>query len=173
MGSFIDMSGQRFGRMLVIDLDVDRIEKRKKSGKKQILYWNCICDCGNTAVVRQDFLKSGKTKSCGCLAEKVIQKNLKLIDGTSVTVLQSVQNKLRSNNTSGYTGVYQDTKTHLWHARIVFKRKVYDLGTYKLRKDAIKARMRGEEMHEGFLEWYYSTYREGDEKGGTPSAKNS
>lgn len=154
-------------------LTVTSYAGKRKNGAHDAHYWNCICDCGNTAVVRQDFLKSGKTKSCGCLAEKVIQKNLKLIDGTSVTVLQSVQNKLRSNNTSGYTGVYQDTKTHLWHARIVFKRKVYDLGTYKLRKDAIKARMRGEEMHEGFLEWYYSTYREGDEKGGTPGAKNS
>ena len=66
MGSFIDMSGQRFGRMLVIDLDVDRIEKRKKSGKKQILYWNCICDCGNKKSVDGYSLRSGQTKSCGC-----------------------------------------------------------------------------------------------------------
>lgn len=28
--------------------------------------WECICDCGNTTVVRGTDLKSGNTMSCGC-----------------------------------------------------------------------------------------------------------
>ncbi len=36
-------------------------------------YWTCTCTCGNTTVVREDKLKIGKIKSCGCLAaERVV-----------------------------------------------------------------------------------------------------
>ena len=118
-----------------------------------------------TTTVRQDYLRSGKTKSCGCLGRQNLQKGLKLIDGTSVTILESLQNTLRRNNSSGYTGVYQDSRQKLWHARITFKGKVYDLGSYKTRKEAIKARMQGEELHENFLEWYYRTHGTHDKRG--------
>lgn len=38
----------------------------------------CICECGKKSVVRLCKLKSGHTKSCGCLQrEKVIKKNYK------------------------------------------------------------------------------------------------
>ena len=29
-------------------------------------YWNCLCDCGNYAIVSQGNLAYGATKSCGC-----------------------------------------------------------------------------------------------------------
>lgn len=143
--------GKRFGALTVV-------EYAGKSGGMH--RWKCLCDCGRETIVGQTLLQSGKTKSCGCLRASVTRENLQLCEGTSVTVLESVQEKRRSNNTSGYTGVYQDTKHQLWHARITFKGKLYDLGTYKTRKEAIKARMRGEEMHEDFLEWYYQNYPE-------------
>jgi hypothetical protein len=31
-------------------------------------HYTCICDCGNTKVVQSSLLKSGNTRSCGCLA---------------------------------------------------------------------------------------------------------
>jgi hypothetical protein len=34
-------------------------------------FWNCICECGNPAVVRGSYLTSGHTKSCGCLRSEV------------------------------------------------------------------------------------------------------
>lgn len=38
--------------------------------------WECQCDCGNIAYVESDKLKSGHTKSCGCLkSEKTIIRN--------------------------------------------------------------------------------------------------
>ena len=36
--------------------------------------WLCRCECGNTKVVRQEALISGRTKSCGCLAKTGIRK---------------------------------------------------------------------------------------------------
>lgn len=50
--------------------------------------WRCKCDCGKETVVRQTNLQSGKTKSCGCLQEKQILENLKLCEGTSVTIVR-------------------------------------------------------------------------------------
>ena len=151
-----DLVGKTFGQLTVTGY------AGKRNGR--IHCWNCVCSCGNTTVVRQDYLKSGKTRSCGCLGRKQIQENLKLVDGTSVTILQSVHGRLRKNNTSGYTGVYQDRKRRMWHAQISFKGKLYDLGTYTTRKEAIKARMRGEEMHELFLAEYYEQNKEHPEK---------
>lgn len=41
-------------------------------------YWSCICDCGNTTIVRGTLLKNGNTRSCGCL-----QRELKSINHTT------------------------------------------------------------------------------------------
>lgn len=55
----IDLTGKRFGRLLVIAPD----EKRDCNGN---WFWLCKCDCGNTAVVHGHKL-GRKTNSCGCL----------------------------------------------------------------------------------------------------------
>lgn len=57
--------------------------------------WRCKCDCGKETVVRQTNLQSGKTKSCGCLQEKQLLENLKLCEGTSVTILEAGRRRLR------------------------------------------------------------------------------
>lgn len=56
--------GLRFGKLTV--LTVNRIDRYlQDNGKYQnIKYFNCQCDCGNIAVVRQASLNT--TKSCGC-----------------------------------------------------------------------------------------------------------
>jgi hypothetical protein len=60
MPKFIDLSGVRFGRWVVIS-------KAEKQGKHTA--WNCLCDCGNERVCLGINLTSGKSKSCGCLRE--------------------------------------------------------------------------------------------------------
>ena len=55
----IDLTGQRFGKLVVLR------EAEKEAGKKG-LYWICQCDCGNTAVVHSQHLRNGMTQSCGC-----------------------------------------------------------------------------------------------------------
>lgn len=41
-------------------------------GKRKTRHWNCVCECGKTTVVVEDKLKTGATKSCGCLLIKTI-----------------------------------------------------------------------------------------------------
>ena len=60
MRKFEDLSGMKFGKLLVIERDYSR--------KK--VYWKCQCECGNTAVVSSGNLKFGYTRSCGCIAKK-------------------------------------------------------------------------------------------------------
>ena len=36
--------------------------------------WKCVCDCGNTAVVRNNALMSGERVSCGCYLAEVIRR---------------------------------------------------------------------------------------------------
>lgn len=62
----LNLVGQRFGKLVVIEEGEPRIEP---SGKKKIR-WNCICDCGNTALISTDNLRSGHTTSCGCAANR-------------------------------------------------------------------------------------------------------
>lgn len=42
-----------------------------ESGADKPTLWNCKCDCGKTFVVRAYNLKSGNTKSCGCLQKEI------------------------------------------------------------------------------------------------------
>lgn len=64
MSGLINLTGQSFGRLTVI-------EKATKRCNGQSAMWICKCDCGNTIVVRSGDLRSGKTKSCGCLRKEI------------------------------------------------------------------------------------------------------
>ena len=64
----IDIAGQTFGRLTVLD--------RAGSSSDGRAMWICICRCGNLTTVRGTFLRSGKTRSCGCIhAEVTAQRN--------------------------------------------------------------------------------------------------
>ena len=60
-----DLTGQRFGRLLVL-------EKTENSKGKSV--WKCKCDCGTDAFVRTSDLKNGHTKSCGCYQREMTSK---------------------------------------------------------------------------------------------------
>lgn len=57
---YIDLVGQRFGRLVVESYA--GIKGKKNSAKR---LWNCVCDCGNKSLVRTGNLRSGISKSCG------------------------------------------------------------------------------------------------------------
>lgn len=58
MSKVIDLTGQRFGRLTVI---------RKAESRGSNAWWECVCDCGNTHTVRSTELRTGASRSCGCL----------------------------------------------------------------------------------------------------------
>jgi hypothetical protein len=60
--SKFDLTGQRFGRLVVI-------EQAETNGSK--LRWRCQCDCGKIHCVEGTSLRKGGTQSCGCLAREL------------------------------------------------------------------------------------------------------
>lgn len=53
-----DLTGQRFGKLTVQS-------QGPNTGK--FLRWYCLCDCGNKSLVYASSLRTGNTKSCGCI----------------------------------------------------------------------------------------------------------
>lgn len=64
MSKRVDLTGQTINGVRVIDLAYIG------SGKSKKAYWNCVCYCGKEFVVESDKLRSGHTRSCGCLKAK-------------------------------------------------------------------------------------------------------
>lgn len=54
-----DMSGMRFGKLLVIS--------QSKSSLSGNAIWLCLCDCGKSKEVLGGSLRQGTSKSCGCV----------------------------------------------------------------------------------------------------------
>ena len=69
MSRIKDLTGQKFGRLTVIERDMNDLAKRSK--------WICRCDCGNICSVYGCHLKSGQTTSCGCYASEVHKKSVR------------------------------------------------------------------------------------------------
>lgn len=63
MSRLIDLTGQRFGRLTV----VERVEDWIYPSGKPRPQWLCHCDCGNDIIVKSHRLLNRETKSCGCL----------------------------------------------------------------------------------------------------------
>lgn len=59
MATTINMLGQKFTRLSVVQCEGPAPDRQ--------ITWKCICDCGNKVVVLGGSLRSGHTKSCGCL----------------------------------------------------------------------------------------------------------
>lgn len=57
--NFIDLTEQQFDRLTVLE--------RSNNGDGGKTRWKCICTCGKEAIVAGRDLRSGHTKSCGCL----------------------------------------------------------------------------------------------------------
>jgi 5-methylcytosine-specific restriction endonuclease McrA len=66
MGKFIDETGNIYGRLTVI-------ERAGKDKNRQTI-WRCICSCGNEKNVTGNNLHSGRSKSCGCQKDQVIDE---------------------------------------------------------------------------------------------------
>ena len=79
-----DLSNQKFGRLLVLEFDKEyTIKKQQELGNKNS-WWKCQCDCGNIIYVNSSSLKSGHTRSCGCLQKDKAKESIKKIQPIGV-----------------------------------------------------------------------------------------
>jgi len=53
-----DLRGRRFGKLQVIELDNSKLDKQR--------HWKCVCDCGESKIIRTSELIRGSHMSCGC-----------------------------------------------------------------------------------------------------------
>lgn len=63
MGKLIDLTGCRFGRLTVV---------RHVGMTGHNTFWHCVCDCGNEVDVASHKLRTGHTRSCGCLHNEML-----------------------------------------------------------------------------------------------------
>lgn len=94
-----DLTGQKFGLLTVIGLNEERTQEsrdRRKRGEitKSWIYWDCVCECGNTTVVTTQKLEQGHTISCGCFRLKYDWDNIIGKKFGKWTVLKEVTNKI-------------------------------------------------------------------------------
>jgi len=143
--------GNRFGKLVVIG----RSDKRGSRGARTVPLWECRCDCGAICYKATDRLTNSETSMCsdcgGKYAAEKMREGAGFIDGTQISRITS--NKPISTNTSGCRGVYWDKNSGKWRARLRFRGKFYNLGTYANFDDAVKARRKAEgEIYGEFLE---------------------
>ena len=104
-GQFKDETGNKHGRLLVLS--------RAKNIRERGAQWTCLCDCGNTVVVRGRHLRYGTTQSCGCLQRDLLSakrrdKNSNWKGGFYVTK-------------GGYVHIYRPNHPHINNTGYVYE----------------------------------------------------
>lgn len=99
-GEYENLTGQKFNNLTAI-------KYAGQQGRRRT-YWLCRCDCGNITTVSTVHLKSGHTKSCGCMLKK-IREDIKYVNyknGLSTSRLglayRNMMNRCYRKNTDGY-----------------------------------------------------------------------
>ena len=80
MSAFIDIIGCKYGRLTVLR----RIQNNLKRTS-----WLCLCECGRETVAQGYYLRTGHTKSCGCL-RSIVTTKMKTIHGYRHTAIYRV-----------------------------------------------------------------------------------
>lgn len=127
MPEFKDLTGQRFGKLVVIKRAEDYVSPKGYVSTN----WLCRCDCGKETVVRRCNLISGGSRSCGC--ERVIHPN-RLTHGGTGTRLHSIWSGMRTRcnnpNDANYLlyGARGITICDEWNDFTVFRDWAYSHG---------------------------------------------
>jgi hypothetical protein len=139
-----NLIGRRFGKLEIIG----RSDKRGSRGARTVPLWECRCECGNITYKATDILTNPEFSMCnecvGKYARSKQREKAGYVDGTQLSRIKS--DKLISSNTSGCRGVYYDKHSGMWRARLKFKGKLMNFGSYKNFDDAVKARKDAEQQ---------------------------
>ena len=93
----IDLTGQRFTRLTVI--------KEAGRSKTRRVLWECLCDCGQVKISTSEGLRTGVTKSCGCLKRELTVKRFTTHGGTGTPgyiVWKIMRQRCNNPNSGGY-----------------------------------------------------------------------
>ncbi|MGK3722415.1 helix-turn-helix domain-containing protein [Priestia megaterium] len=109
-----ELTGQVFGKLTVIEyVGLDE-------AKKQAV-WKCRCECGNEVSVRKPSLKSGHTRSCGCIRKETSNR---------VDIVGEVFGRL---TVIEYMGLDEEKKVSMWKCKCECGRETV------VRKPSLKA----------------------------------
>ena len=152
-----DITGHRFGRLTAIKYTGE------KRGTNQL--WLCVCDCGNEKITSTSDLGKGSTRSCGCLGLENSIENMEEANKANAekflkenTRLNSLDQNISKNNTSGVKGVSWDKRRNKWIASLYLQGKYIVKKSYANKQDAINARKEAEEKYfKPILEKYGKT----------------
>lgn len=125
MYKFNDLTGMTFGRLKVI-------EQNGRTSDRHIL-WRCKCECGEFTNVSSRELRSGKTKSCGCLQkDKTREMRYKHGDRNSrlYSVWKTMKKRCENKNCKSYKwyGAKGVSVCDEWHDYSAFKKWALDNG---------------------------------------------
>lgn len=91
---FIDLTGKKFGRLTVVHVNSEH------KG-----YWICECLCGEVKSINGKSLRSGRTKSCGCLSRELAVKRCTThgLSGTKeYSIWSSMLERVRGQGSHGH-----------------------------------------------------------------------
>lgn len=144
-----NIKNHKFGRLTAIEPT-----KERDCG---YVVWKCKCGCGKTVYLSTS--KLSYYKSCGCLKEERnshINETLDFVDGTCIQWIE--KRKYRSDNKSGYRGVFFSVKDGKWKVSIGFQGKRKHIGTFCTYEEAVDARLKAEEeIYHPFIQKFYKS----------------
>lgn len=95
----IDLAGQRFGRLVVLE--------RTENSPKGEARWLCQCDCGKLHTVTSSYLRNGRSRSCGCLNKEVAART-RTTHGETESRLYRIWRNMKSRCENPNTKSYKD-----------------------------------------------------------------
>ncbi|WP_412989927.1 AP2 domain-containing protein [Pediococcus siamensis] len=150
MSKLIDLTGQRFGRLVVM--------RRTGTAKNRNAKWLCQCDCGNQTVVDGYRLRNGMTRSCGCLRREkskitvtkneAFQRNkgkkTSLIDNDGIFYASKIKSQ---RNRTGVVGVSYDKRSGKYFARLRWHGRYVLIKSFDNLEEAVSSRKKAEEKY--------------------------
>lgn len=146
-----NLIGQQFSKLTVFEY-----AGRQKSNGNSL--WKCKCSCGNETIVDSNALKSGRTRSCGCLRRKASSK--RILDNPAMIASMRSSNSFRdcngnpvqsviksSRNKSGVIGVSHEEKEDKWIARLMVDGKYVLNARFDCFNMAVSARKNAENKY--------------------------
>lgn len=105
MGKFVDITGEKYGRLTAICLVA-------KGDRQHRPKWLFRCDCGNEILISANAARTGNTKSCGCLLFEARSAHSR----AALKIAQANQVTHGMTGTRIY-GIYKNMKTRCYNAK--------------------------------------------------------